>query len=189
MCSALVFHNARLKFNEASRQLTAATLPQWGAIFSEGYVLLIFIHLRFHKIFIKESFWTQPLQLFLLLWQKLKCQRKSILQIPNYFSHWQCEKMLIEEVNSIKSNLQTYKLHTLVKQFWLNLPYPNSKQFSNFQIDIFWHFKFCHDRRNGFYKSPKIDKDSKENTGARKWECHASSKRVWPHCSLLHVCM
>ena len=37
MCSALVFHNARLKFNEASRQLTAATLPQWGEIFSEGY--------------------------------------------------------------------------------------------------------------------------------------------------------
>ena len=134
-------------------------------------LLLIFIHLRFRKIFIKESFWTQPLQLFLLLWQKLKCQRKSILQIPNYFSHWQCEKMLIEEVNSIKSNLQTYKLHTLVKQFWLNWPYPNSKQFSNFQIDIFWHFKFCHDRRNGFCKSPKIDKDSRETAGARKWEC------------------
>ena len=43
MCSALVFHNARLKFNEASRQLTAATLPPWGEIFSEGYFLFSFI--------------------------------------------------------------------------------------------------------------------------------------------------
>ena len=43
MCSALVFHNARLKFNEASRQLTAATLPQWGEIFSERYFLFSFI--------------------------------------------------------------------------------------------------------------------------------------------------
>ena len=43
MCSALVFHNARLKFNEASRQLTAATLLQWGEISSIGQFLFLCI--------------------------------------------------------------------------------------------------------------------------------------------------
>ena len=68
-----------------------------------------------------------------------------------------------DRANSIKTNLQTCNLQTIqsisyksIHQFWLNLPYPNSKTFStsnvknnpHLQGDIFCHFDFCHSRRN-----------------------------------------
>ena len=73
-----------------------------------------------------------------------------------------------DRANSIKTNLQTCNLQNIqsisyksIKQFWLNLPYPNSKTFStsniknnpNLQIDIFCHFDFSHSRRNAFCQS------------------------------------
>ena len=71
----------------------------------------------------------------------------------------------LDGANSIKIDLQTCNLWTgrsvsykSVNWFRLNLPYPNGKKFStsyikknsHLQIDIFFHFDFCHSRRNGF---------------------------------------
>ena len=71
----------------------------------------------------------------------------------------------LDRESSIKTKLQTCKSKTgqsisyrSVHCFQLNLPHPNfkkssssnSKTFSHFQMDIFYHIDFCHSRRNGF---------------------------------------
>ena len=54
-----------------------------------------------------------------------------------------CETILpFEEAESIKC----YEVNGLL----LSLPYPDGKTFLHFQMNIFCHFKFCINRKNGF---------------------------------------
>ena len=91
----------------------------------------------------------------------------------NYFWHLMWKTFcFLDRANSIKTNLQTYNLqigqynykYKSVNQFWWNLPYPNGKKFSRWnvetfshlQLGIFCHFDVCHSRRNalGFSDIP-----------------------------------
>ena len=57
-----------------------------------------------------------------------------------------------------KKNFCQSVSYKFVKQFQLNLPYPNGRKFSrtkgktflHFQLDV-WYFYFSHNRRNGFW--------------------------------------
>ena len=81
------------------------------------------------------------------------------------FAHVKCFcyliwKMFCHRANAIKPDcsLQTgWSISYKVKQFGLNLPHSNGKCFSDqmaffslVQMDIFYHFNFCHTRRNRF---------------------------------------
>ena len=75
-------------------------------------------------------------KLLLLLWQKSKWNKKKSIS--------KCETILpFETAESVKS----YKDHQAIL---LSLPYPNGKKVSHLQINIFCHFEFCHNKRNGF---------------------------------------
>ena len=96
---------------------------------------------------------------------KLKWQKISIC-IVKIFAICKCENFLtFERAYSIKTRLWTCNLPTswsisykFLKHIQFNLPYQMAneitfeigKRVSHLQIDIFCHFNFCHNRRNGF---------------------------------------
>ena len=96
-----------------------------------------------------------------IIWQKSKWQNISILKC-GLFLTFDVKNVSVICIGQIQSKLLygpvtrwsvSYKY---VHWFWLNLHYPNSKKFStsnvknnsHSQMDIFYHFNFCHSRRN-----------------------------------------
>ena len=97
---------------------------------------------------------------------KVEMAKYIHLHMWKVFAICKCENFLtFEWANSIETRLWTYNLLTgwsisykSLKQFQFNLPHQMAKKitfeigkrFSHLQMDIFCHFNFCHNRRNGF---------------------------------------
>ena len=93
---------------------------------------------------------TQTQKPFLLLLQNLKWQKISICKW-DFFCHLQIQsKLLYKHL--------TFALHWLVHKLQVcklvSIEFAPSnvsgRQFSNLQMDIFCHFNFWHNRKNGF---------------------------------------
>ena len=99
---------------------------------------------------VTNAFSAALLKLFLLLWQNLKLQKYSfenVIFLP--FHIW---KLFVIWTSSVNVELR------FCQSWQINRGYPNVKKICikcqkmwHLQMDTFCHFKFCHNRRNGFW--------------------------------------
>ena len=61
------------------------------------------------------------------------------------------KKLPLKQANSITTNFKelVHKLQ-VHKTILIEFAPSNGKTFSHLQMDVFWHFNFCYNRRNGF---------------------------------------
>ena len=98
----------------------------------------------------RNKIWTDNIQ-------SLRCHSSSTA-LGTRTGNWKPFGEMQMKPPSIITNLETCSLQTnqsesykSTYQFWLNLSYSHGKKFSHLQINIFCHFNFCHNRRNGFW--------------------------------------
>ena len=118
-------------------------------------------HILFHKNGFLRDFYVMTLhyihmylKLFLLSWQNLKWTKMSIWKFGIFCYLKNYNICIITPTGNIYLfllSIQANRWKFLESIQMAKNSYLHGKKNSHFELDIFCHYKFCHNRRNHFY--------------------------------------